>query len=119
MERMQGEQPSRRELVAAMFSSEFVDGGIDPDVLRRVHAGEHEEGLNALDRSGVFGKEALTDLADIWRRDPVSCWRRCCRRPTTSRGGAASRPGPVWTTAPTAPAGHRSAEPPGGRHPLI
>jgi hypothetical protein len=33
-----------RELVAAMFSSEFVEGGIDPDVLRRVHAGEHEGG---------------------------------------------------------------------------
>jgi hypothetical protein len=70
MERMQGEQPSRRELVAAMFSSEFVEGGIDPDVLRRVHAGEHEEWLTALDRSGVFGKEALAELADLWRREP-------------------------------------------------
>ncbi|WP_280310945.1 hypothetical protein [Nocardia abscessus] len=43
---------------------------IAPDVLRRVHADEHEEWLNALDRSGVFGKEALADLADTWRRDP-------------------------------------------------
>ncbi|MGW4330384.1 hypothetical protein ACWEKR_31395 [Nocardia sp. NPDC004573] len=70
MERMQGEQPSRRELVAAMFSSEFVEDGIDADVLRRVHAGEHEEWLTALDRSGVFGKEALAELADLWRCEP-------------------------------------------------
>ncbi|MGY2117745.1 hypothetical protein ACW9HR_27885 [Nocardia gipuzkoensis] len=39
-------------------------------MLRRVYAGEHEEWLNALDRSGVFGKEAPAGLADIWRRDP-------------------------------------------------
>ncbi|MEU6188126.1 hypothetical protein [Nocardia sp. NPDC047038] len=70
MERMQGEQPSRRELVAAMFSSEFVEDGIDPDVLRRVHAGEHEEWLTALDRSGVFDKETRAELADLWRREP-------------------------------------------------
>ncbi len=67
---MQGGQPSRRELVAAMFSSEFVEGGIDPDALRRVHAGEHEEWLTALDRSGVFGNEALAELTDLWRREP-------------------------------------------------
>lgn len=67
---MQGEQPSRRELVAAMFSSEFVEDGIDPDVLRRVHAGEHEEWLTALDRSGVFDKETRAELADLWQREP-------------------------------------------------
>ncbi|MFR9753477.1 hypothetical protein ACL02S_20920 [Nocardia sp. 004] len=68
---MQGGQYGRRELVAEIFSGEFVDGGIDPDMLRRMHAGEHSEWLTALDRSGLFGKEILAELADSWRRDPL------------------------------------------------
>ncbi|KAA8879837.1 hypothetical protein F3087_43225 [Nocardia colli] len=67
---MQDESHGRRELVAAMFSSEFVEGGIDPAVLRRVHAGDHAEWLTALDRSGIFGKETLADLTARWHDNP-------------------------------------------------
>ncbi|WP_069165019.1 hypothetical protein [Nocardia altamirensis] len=67
---MQDEPRGRRELVSAMFSSEFVEGGIDLEALRRVHRGEHDEWRTALDRSGVFGKEVLAELTDQWRRDP-------------------------------------------------
>ncbi|WP_051407446.1 hypothetical protein [Nocardia sp. CNY236] len=70
---MEGKPHARhrhRELVAAMFASEFVDGEIDPETLRRVHAGEHDEWLTALDRSGMVGKEVLADLAEVWRGDP-------------------------------------------------
>ncbi|MFD0365695.1 hypothetical protein ACFQZZ_30025 [Nocardia sp. GCM10030253] len=68
---MQVDSPDYRELVAAMFSHEFVDGGIDESVLRRIHAGRFDEWITALDRSGVFDKAALATVAEQWRRDPL------------------------------------------------
>lgn len=67
---MQDESHGRRELVAAMFSSEFVEGGVDPAVLRRIHAGDHAEWQTALDRSGIFGKQTLADLTARWHDNP-------------------------------------------------
>ncbi|MFI6363533.1 hypothetical protein ACIBG0_12380 [Nocardia sp. NPDC050630] len=67
---MQVESSDYRDLVAAVFSYEFVDGGIDPDSLRRIHAGEIAEWVTALDRSGMFGKTAIATLSDKWQRDP-------------------------------------------------
>ncbi|MFD6159617.1 hypothetical protein ACFWF7_25795 [Nocardia sp. NPDC060256] len=67
---MQDQSHGRRELVAAMCSSEFVDGGIDQAALRRIHAGDHTEWLTVLDRSGIFGKETLADLTTQWHRNP-------------------------------------------------
>ncbi|WP_330252476.1 hypothetical protein OG874_41480 [Nocardia sp. NBC_00565] len=67
---MQVESPDYRELVAAVFSYEFVDGGIDPDALRRIHAGDLQEWITALDRCGMFGKTAIATLSEQWHRDP-------------------------------------------------
>ncbi|MEV4240011.1 hypothetical protein AB0J47_33095 [Nocardia sp. NPDC049737] len=67
---MQVESPDYRDLVAAVFSYEVVDGGIDPDSLRRIHAGDIAEWITALDRSGMFGKTAITTLSDQWHRNP-------------------------------------------------
>ncbi|WP_433713714.1 hypothetical protein ACQP2U_05705 [Nocardia sp. CA-084685] len=67
---MQVESSDYRDLVAAVFSYEFVDGGIDPDSLRRIHAGEIAEWVTALDRSGMFGKTAIATLSEQWQRDP-------------------------------------------------
>jgi hypothetical protein len=67
---MHVESPDYRELVAAVFSYELADGGIDPDALRRMHAGELTEWITALDRSGIFGKTAVATLSDQWQRDP-------------------------------------------------
>ncbi|WP_280232513.1 hypothetical protein [Nocardia cyriacigeorgica] len=64
------EPQSCRELVAAMFSAEFVDGGVDPTALRRVHAGEHTEWVDALDRSGMFGVDTVAAVTERWRQDP-------------------------------------------------
>ncbi|CCF61880.1 hypothetical protein [Nocardia cyriacigeorgica] len=66
----QVEPQNCRELVAAMFSAEFVDGGVDPAALRRVHAGEHREWATALDRSGMFGTETVAAVTAQWRADP-------------------------------------------------
>ncbi|MEV6428888.1 hypothetical protein [Nocardia sp. NPDC051463] len=68
---MQVVSPDYRELIAAMFSPEFVDGGSDASVLRRIHAGQFGEWLTALDRSGVFDKAALATVAEQWRQDPL------------------------------------------------
>ncbi|WP_433195090.1 hypothetical protein ACQP1G_40360 [Nocardia sp. CA-107356] len=67
---MQVALPDYHELVAAVFSYEFVDGGIDTDALRRIHAGDVTEWITALDRSGMFGKTAIATLSDQWHRDP-------------------------------------------------
>ncbi|MEV5838543.1 hypothetical protein [Nocardia sp. NPDC052112] len=67
---MQVVSPDYRDLVAAVFSYEVVDGGIDPDSMRRIHAGEVTEWITALDRSGMFGKTAITTLSDQWQRNP-------------------------------------------------
>ncbi|WP_256673861.1 hypothetical protein [Nocardia cyriacigeorgica] len=66
----QVEPQNCRELVAAMFSAEFVDGGVDPAALRRVHAGEHAEWADALDRSGMFGVDTVAAVTAQWRQDP-------------------------------------------------
>ncbi|MEV4126370.1 hypothetical protein [Nocardia sp. NPDC049707] len=67
---MQVESPDYRDLVAAVFADEFVDGGIDPEALRRIHAGDITEWITALDRCGMFGKTALATLSEQWQRDP-------------------------------------------------
>ncbi|GAB2671396.1 hypothetical protein [Nocardia goodfellowii] len=66
---MQAESPNHRELIAALFADEFADG-VDVAVLRRIHAGEFEEWRSALDRSGLFGKDALATIEEQWRADP-------------------------------------------------
>jgi len=67
---MQVQSPDYHDLVAAVFSYEFVDGGIDTEALRRIHAGELKEWITALDRSGMFGKSAIATLSEQWHRDP-------------------------------------------------
>ncbi|WP_063038727.1 hypothetical protein [Nocardia pseudovaccinii] len=67
---MQVESPDYRDLVAAVFSYEVLDGGIDPDSLRRIHAGDIAEWVTALDRSGMFGKTVIATLTDEWQRTP-------------------------------------------------
>ncbi|WP_194817582.1 hypothetical protein [Nocardia sp. XZ_19_385] len=67
---MQAESPNYRESVAALFADEFAEGSVDVSALRRIHAGEFGEWLTALDRSGLFGKDALTTIGDQWRGDP-------------------------------------------------
>ncbi|WP_433727278.1 hypothetical protein ACQP0C_35645 [Nocardia sp. CA-129566] len=67
---MQVDSPDYRELVAAVFSYEFVDGDIDTDALCRIHAGDVSEWITALDRSGMFGKTAIATLSDKWQREP-------------------------------------------------
>ncbi|MFC9892193.1 hypothetical protein ACFVMC_00740 [Nocardia sp. NPDC127579] len=66
---MQG--PDYRELVAAVFAAEFDEGVVEVAVLRRIHAGQVTEWLEALDRSGLFGRDALATIADQWRADPA------------------------------------------------
>ncbi|MGV9615249.1 hypothetical protein [Nocardia xishanensis] len=67
---MRVESPDYRELIGALFADEFADGAVDLEALRSIHAGEFGTWLTALDRSGLFGKEALATVAEQWRRDP-------------------------------------------------
>ncbi|WP_054815612.1 hypothetical protein [Nocardia arizonensis] len=62
--------PDYRELVSAAFAEEFADGIVDESALRRLHDGDAGEWLTALDRSGLFGKDALTTIAEQWGTNP-------------------------------------------------
>ncbi|MGN2641394.1 hypothetical protein ACTD5D_35580 [Nocardia takedensis] len=62
--------PEYRELVAAAFAQEVADGGLDEAALRRLREGEVREWTDALDRSGLFGKQAVSRLERRWREDP-------------------------------------------------
>ncbi|MBH0777402.1 hypothetical protein [Nocardia bovistercoris] len=67
---MPSDRPDYRELVSAAFAEEFADGVVDESVLRRIHSGAVEEWLTALDRSGLFGTDALANLAEQWHAKP-------------------------------------------------
>ena len=62
--------PEYRELVTAAFAQEVADGVVDEAALRKLRAGEVEEWTDALDRSGLFGKQALDRLGARWREHP-------------------------------------------------
>ncbi|MET8651240.1 hypothetical protein [Nocardia aurea] len=68
---MPSHTPDYRELVSAAFEGEAVEGGVDVAALRRIRAGEFGEWLTALDRSGLFGADALARIAEQWRADPT------------------------------------------------
>ncbi|WP_280220688.1 hypothetical protein [Nocardia neocaledoniensis] len=65
------EPQDRSELVAALLAAEYADAGIDPDAMRLVRAGEHEQWLSALEATGMFGVRALADIAAEWTADPA------------------------------------------------
>ncbi|MEV6273664.1 hypothetical protein [Nocardia sp. NPDC051832] len=97
---MQAESPNYRELVAALFADEFAE--VEVSVLRRIHAGDFEEWLTALDRSGLFGKDALATIAEQWRADPrllldalLSTSGEVARRRWLTAWSALDRPEPL------------------------
>ncbi len=56
--------------VAAMFSYEFLGGGVEYDTIERIHRGEIDEWVQALAHSGLFEKATVSNIADSWRAAP-------------------------------------------------
>lgn len=56
--------------VAAMFSYEFQDGGVDYDTIEAIHRGDVHEWAAALAQSGLFERATVEDAEDTWRRQP-------------------------------------------------
>lgn len=67
---MTREPQDRAELVGALLAAEFADAGIDVEAMRRVYTGAHEEWLSALESTGLFGVQALAEIASHWTADP-------------------------------------------------
>ncbi|MFC4125046.1 hypothetical protein [Nocardia rhizosphaerae] len=65
------EPQDRSDIVGALLAAEYADAGIDPDAMRRVHAGEHTEWLAALESTGMFGVRALAEIAAAWAATPI------------------------------------------------
>ncbi|ABG97365.1 MULTISPECIES: hypothetical protein [Rhodococcus] len=58
------------DVVAAMFSLDFVDGGFRREALERIHRGAIDEWVMALTGSGLFSNRAVADVVRAWREDP-------------------------------------------------
>ncbi|MDT2009162.1 hypothetical protein FXW78_43850 [Rhodococcus opacus] len=58
------------DVVAAMFSLDFVDGGFRREAVERIHRGAIDEWVSALTGSGLFSNRAVADVVRSWRADP-------------------------------------------------
>ncbi|MFC0449650.1 hypothetical protein [Rhodococcus jostii] len=58
------------DVVAAMFSLDFVDGGFRREAVERIHRGAIDEWVSALTGSGLFSNRAVADVVRAWRADP-------------------------------------------------
>ena len=56
--------------VAAMFSYEFQDGGVDYDTIEMIHRGDVHEWVAALAQSGLFDKATVVEAEHSWKSRP-------------------------------------------------
>ncbi|MGA9872272.1 MAG: hypothetical protein WBQ44_14175 [Rhodococcus sp. (in: high G+C Gram-positive bacteria)] len=56
--------------VAAMFSYEFQDGGVDYDTIEAIHRGEVAEWVSALAHSGIVENATVAEVESTWRQRP-------------------------------------------------
>lgn len=57
----------RGDVVAAMFSGECHDGGLDYETIEALHRGEVDDWLRALRASGLVADDELREIAREWR----------------------------------------------------
>lgn len=56
--------------ISAMFSYEFLDGGISYDSIEQIHRGEFGEWIFALAGSGLFTNDEIRSMVREWRLNP-------------------------------------------------
>lgn len=56
--------------VAAMFSYEFLDGGVEYDTIEAIHRGDVTEWVVALAHSGMFESSTVIEAEHTWQRRP-------------------------------------------------
>lgn len=56
--------------VSAMFSDEFVDAGVDHDMIEQIHRGEFDEWLFAVAGSGLFTNTEVAIMEREWQQSP-------------------------------------------------
>ena len=67
---MEQQEQGFAELAAAMFSYEFLDGGVRYETIERIHQGEVEEWVAALAATGLLDARDLGRIGTVWRRNP-------------------------------------------------
>ncbi|TSD93966.1 hypothetical protein FOS14_21940 [Skermania sp. ID1734] len=55
-----------------MFSYEFFAGGVVYDTLERIHRGEVDDWVDALESSGLFDVSTVLEMEHQWRQHPKS-----------------------------------------------
>lgn len=58
------------DYVAAMFSYEFLDGGVDYNALERIHRGDVNDWVSAVAGSGLFTNDQVGRIDASWDRNP-------------------------------------------------
>lgn len=58
------------ECAAALFSYDFIAGGVDYDTLESLHRGEVSEWTSALGRSGLFTDAEMEAVTAAWSERP-------------------------------------------------
>ena len=59
-----------RNYVAAMFSYEFLDSGVDYDTIEAIHRGDVHDWALALAHSGLFDRATVDDAETTWKQRP-------------------------------------------------
>ncbi|WP_026344146.1 hypothetical protein [Nocardia sp. BMG111209] len=62
------DSPGIRDLLVGLFADDEVDAA----VLGRIRAGEIRTWVEAVDRSGLFGREVVARVRQQWTEDPRS-----------------------------------------------
>jgi hypothetical protein len=67
---MKRSETSWSDCVAALFSYEFVTGGVDYDTVEAIHRGQVDDWVGALGRSGLFTDDAIAEYSVAWSEQP-------------------------------------------------
>ncbi|KAA0022767.1 hypothetical protein FOY51_12035 [Antrihabitans cavernicola] len=57
-------------MISALFSYEFVDGGVDYDSLEQIHRCDIHDWVSALESAGLFDDAVVAEIEQAWRSNP-------------------------------------------------
>lgn len=58
------------EMISALFSYEFVDGGVNYDALEQIHRGDIHDWVSAVESAGLFDDELVASIGSAWKANP-------------------------------------------------
>ena len=62
--------PDTEAMISALFSYEFVEGGVDYDALQQIHNGDVHDWVTAVESAGLFDDTVVAQVQRAWTADP-------------------------------------------------